>query len=138
MKNIRISIKGLLLFRVLSYLILTFYLLGINPGRGAFNENKKQTPIRVFNLDTEIKLDWYKNGDARCKKVNKKWIEGYQWHQRDKGINTQFVVNMLDILYKVAELKYPDKEFEKDKLPFWHETFGQNIMFTTFISNSNI
>lgn len=104
--------------------------IGINPGEGAFKENGNKAPIRVFTLENEIKLDWYKNGNARCKKENKKWMKGYEWYQRDKGINNQFVANMIEVLYKVAELKYPENESGKNKLPFWHETLGQNIMFT--------
>lgn len=114
--------------------------IGINPGQGAFKENGSKTPIRIFNPEIEIKLDWYKNGNARCEKNKNEWIKAYEWYQKDKGINNIFIVNMLQILYKVAELQYPDKELEKNKIPFWYESLGQNIMFTNLypIATKNI
>lgn len=114
--------------------------IGINPGQGAYIENGKKPPIRIFNPEIEIKLDWYKKGNARCKKIKNEWIKGYEWYQRDKGINNIFIVNMLQILYKVAELQYHDKDLENNKIPFWYESLGQNIMFTNLypIATKNI
>ncbi len=107
--------------------------LGINPGQGAFNENKNlgiDETIRIFEPDKQVRLDWYKKGNARCQKKNGKWVKGYEWFERNQGINNQFVANMIELLYEVAKLKFPDENVVPNTLPSWFETFGQNIMFT--------
>ena len=37
---------------------------------------------------------------------------------------------MIELLYEVAKLKYPNEDNVSDTLPSWFETFGQKIMFT--------
>jgi len=117
--------------------------LGINPGQGAFNENKYHgvnETIRIFEPDKPIKLDWYKNGNARCRKKSGKWAEGYEWFERNQGINNQFVANMIELLYEVAKLKYPNENIVSNTRPSWFETFGQKVMFTNLypIATKNI
>lgn len=107
--------------------------LGINPGEGAFIENRNNkieaSPIRVFDSEINIELDWYKDGNARGYSKNKKW-HSHKWYETKERINNRFVVNMIDVLYKVALLKFPDNISENNEEPFWHKGFGQNIMFT--------
>lgn len=107
--------------------------LGINPGQGVFIENKNngiKDTIRIFKPDKSEELDWYKNGNARCQKRNGKWSKGYEWYERNKGINNKFGAKMIDLLYEIADLKYPDETLKSDGVPLWFGTFGQKIMFT--------
>lgn len=107
--------------------------LGINPGQGAFIENRnnkiKASPIRLFDPKVKTELDWYKDGNARGFSENKKW-HSHKWYETKQRINNRFVVNMIDVLYKVSQLQFPDKISENDEEPFWFKSFGQNIMFT--------
>lgn len=126
--------------------------LGVNPGDGAYNvlnyEKSKtiNTPLRMIGKDETFlkELNWYEFGNARCKKVNEKWIKGYEWYQRDKMINNTFPHRMIDLLYEIARLKYPDEykanKYDDNSLPFWYETFGKKIMYSNLypIATTNI
>ncbi|HOG19012.1 MAG TPA: hypothetical protein PKW37_01025 [Salinivirgaceae bacterium] len=126
------------------------FFLGVNPGDGAYkilNIGKSETirtPLRMIGKDeTSLKeLNWYESGNARCKKANNKWVKGYEWYQRDKMVNNAFPQRMIDLLYEIANLKYPDKanKYDNNSLPFWYETFGQKIMYSNLypIATTNI
>ena len=107
--------------------------IGINPGQGAFIENRNNkievSPIRLFDSKIKVDLDWYKDGNARGYSKNKVWYD-FKWYETNQRINNRFVVNMIDVLYKVAKIKFPNDISENNKEPFWYKNFGQNIMFT--------
>jgi hypothetical protein len=115
--------------------------MGINPGAGAYieenidNPSKNITPLRMIGKDESClnELDWFKKGNARAGIVNGDW-HAYEWYQRDKKTNNSFPKMMIDLLYEIARLKYPqeykDKGYNNDYKPFWYENFGQKIMYT--------
>jgi len=107
--------------------------IGINPGQGASRESKNrginEAPVRLFDPKIRTDLDWYKDGNAKGCFIKRKW-HAYKWYEKSEKTNNSFVFNMIEILYKVSELKFPDKGIEKNQEPFWYEYFGQNIMFT--------
>lgn len=115
--------------------------IGINPGPGAYNElnqgpNKESnyTPLRMFNENKQHfeRLSWFEKGNARGHFESKNNWKSYEWYQRDKKINNTFPKNMIDLLYEVARLKYPETSHSIDHkaIPFWFEDFGQQIMAT--------
>ncbi len=126
--------------------------IGVNPGDGAYNVSNNgnskniKTPLRMIGKDDTFlkELNWYEFGNARCKKVNNEWIEGFEWYQRDKMVNNPFPQRMIDLLYEIAELKFPkeckEQIYDNNSKPFWYETLGKNIMYTNLypISTTNI
>lgn len=117
--------------------------IGINSGEGAFIENQNngvKDTIRIFKPNEQIEFDLYKHGNARCEKKKGKWIRGYKWFERKQGINNQFAANMINVLYEIAALKYPNKKIEENQEPFWFEDFGKKVMFTNLypIATKNI
>lgn len=107
--------------------------IGINSGDGAFVENQKlgnKETIRVFNPESKIDLDWYKVGVARGEMQGKNW-KAYHWYQRDKKINNIFPQRMIDLLYKIAEIRFgKDENRSMLQEPLWFKSFGQKIMYT--------
>lgn len=109
--------------------------LGINPGQGAYVEhqlqNKEGYPVRVFDPNSPLSLDWYKNGNARGRMNNGQWV-GYKWYERSKQINNPFVANMIDLLYAISAIRKPDDQIalRDGEQPDWYEDFGKRLMFT--------
>lgn len=119
--------------------------IGINAGIGAYyvlNQGKNSnnnTPLRMVGQDERCfeKLNWYEDGNARGhfrdKKEEKGWIP-FSWYQRDKEINNPFTSHMIDLLYEIAKLKFPEEYnkngYDDNKLPFWYDNFGKSIMCT--------
>lgn len=124
--------------------------LGINPGDGAYNEMNQSskgnsTPLRMINYDERSfhELNWFEKGNAHGGNENGRWVK-YDWFQRDKKINNSFPKRMIDLLYEVALLKYPEKYkkigYNDSTEPFWFEQFGKKIMYTNLypIATTNI
>lgn len=129
-----ITIQGPLVYRP------EVLFIGINPGEGAYRElnqfsMKNITPVKMFdNYGTYgNSLDWYKKGNARgYYKTKNEWID-FEWFQRDQRVNNPYIKNVIDLLYEIAKLKFPDQynleKYEHSKEPFWYKSFGQNIMY---------
>lgn len=116
--------------------------IGINAGEGAYIvENQKkdahnETPLRMLGGDQRCfdELNWFEKGNARGGiDDNGKW-QKYQWFQRDKKVNNPFSKNMIDMLYEIAKLKYPQEyqaqKYDNNTAPFWAEGFGKSVMYT--------
>ncbi|AHW61557.1 hypothetical protein SAMN05444285_1676 [Draconibacterium orientale] len=107
--------------------------IGINPGHGAFKENKNRgtnETIRLFNPESEIIHDWFKDNTARGGNQGNGW-KSYHWFQRDKPINNPFPARMIDLLYEIAEYRFGKNEKDNfSEAPSWFKSFGQNIMHT--------
>lgn len=97
--------------------------LGINPGDGAFSEinNKKKFPEKIrfpkrIISDPaylkDLKLDWFKKGNARGEFIEKKWY-AYDWFENAKKINNSFPARMIELLYSYTEKLHPDKKTQK-------------------------
>lgn len=125
--------------------------IGINAGDGAhyvLNNGSKtnNTPLRMIGHDQRCfdQLNWYEDGNARIEKKEKEGWVNYKWYQRDQKVNNPFTKNMIDFLYEIAKLKFPDayahQKYDNKTLPFWYETFGKSIMSTNLypISTKNI
>jgi len=106
--------------------------IGINPGQGAFIENFKngikEPPVKMFNPNQNIELDWFKDGNARADK-NKKVFKAFKWYEKNKRINNIFVAKMIDLLYSIAEERYSENT-DNNQEPNWYKSFGQKIMVT--------
>ena len=100
--------------------------LGINPGDGAFNEinNKNKFPEKIrfpkrIISDPEylkdLKLDWFKKGNARGEFIKKKWY-AYDWFENAKKINNSFPARMIELLYSYTEKLHPDKKTQKNDI----------------------
>jgi hypothetical protein len=124
--------------------------LGINSGDGAYNEKNQTskgniTPLRMIGEDERSfhELNWFEKGNAHGGNVNGKWVK-YEWFQIDKKINNSFPKRMIDLLYEVGRLKYPEEckniGYNKNSEPFWFEQFGKNIMYTNLypIATTNV
>lgn len=120
--------------------------IGINSGAGAYNElnpdsknNKNITPLRMIGQNEMCfkELNWYQKGNARGYFKNKKekrdWVP-FEWYQRNQRINNPFIKNMIEFLYEIAKIKFPEaystQKYDDNKEPFWYKTFGQRIMST--------
>jgi hypothetical protein len=115
--------------------------IGINPGPGAYNKKNYKnkdtphptnyTPISMFGEDKTFstELSWFEKGNARGFGKT-----AYEWYHRDKKVNNSFPQRMIDLLYEVAKLKYPNEPTNtiqgKNGEPFWYENFGKSIMYT--------
>lgn len=128
--------------------------IGINAGIGAYNElnqdknSNNKTPLRMIGEDVRCfkELNWYEKGTARgCfrdKKEKKGWMP-FAWYQRNKKVNNQLASNMIDLLYEIARLKFPEEYnkngYDDNKFPFWYDDFGKSIMCTNLypIATSN-
>lgn len=111
--------------------------IGINPGAGAWKEINSQsgtnnTPLRMLGHDESFfsELDWFQNNTARGNWGKGKENKGYAWYQRDKPVNNQFPANMIDILFAIAEEKYPDIEVSTNVEPEWGNEIKSSIMVT--------
>lgn len=118
--------------------------IGINNGDGAYREannslktSENKTPLRWYNEPDSLfpsELNWFEKGNARGRftELEEKNWEGYEWHQRDKKVNNIFPKNMIDLLYAIAKLKYPEAEHNEDDntVPFWYEELGKRVMYT--------
>lgn len=116
--------------------------VGINAGEGAYIvKNQKEdayneTPLRMIGGDQRCfdELNWFEVGNARGSlDKNGRW-QNYKWFQRDKKVNNPFTKNMIDLLYEIAKLRYP-QEYQAQKYdnytpPFWTEGFGKSLMYT--------
>lgn len=125
--------------------------IGINPGEGAYRElnqfsGKNITPLRMFDSYGKYgnQMDWYKAGNARgFFKIKNNWID-FEWFQRDQRINNPFIKNMIDFLYEIAKIKYPDQynleKYDHNMEPIWYRTFGKSVMCTNLypIATTNI
>lgn len=115
--------------------------IGVNPGEGAYkvlnNEKSKEikTPLRMIGKDETFlkELNWYELGNARGGFINDKW-QNFKWYQRDEIVNNSFPQRMIDLLYEIARLKFPndykENQYDNNSMPFWFETFGKNIMYS--------
>jgi len=124
--------------------------IGVNAGPGAYNElnnngiNENKTPLRMLGENEMCfnELNWYEKGTARGGKVGKKWVQ-YNWYDRDKKVNNVFTTRMIDMLYVIGKLKYPNEyakhKYENGVMPFWYESLGKRIMATNLypISTKN-
>ncbi len=111
--------------------------LGINSGSGAWAEKNPTgttniTPLRMINEDEYFlsNNDWFKENTARGSWGVGKANEAYEWYQRDKPINNIFPVRMIDLLYNIAEKKYPQAKISYKTPPFWTEDIKSKIMYT--------
>ena len=89
-------------------------------------------------------LNWFQDGNAMAgKDESGKWVK-FHWYQRNERINNSFPKNMIDLLYEIAKLKFPEEykkyKYDNNKLPFWYEDFGKKIMSTNLypIATKNI
>ncbi|WP_430816387.1 hypothetical protein [Carboxylicivirga sp. RSCT41] len=111
--------------------------VGINNGDGEYKEamnNNKPIPVNACLDGNEPpkEINWFKGGNARGRfRKPKEWVS-HNWYQRDKKVNNQFPKNMIDLLFEIAKLKYPEANHNYDNIsvPFWHDEFGENIMYT--------
>lgn len=71
----------------------------------------------------EEKIFFFKENSAR--KQNAKWFE------LDKPVNNKFPRQMIDLMYELATLVYPDRSNQKgtNKEPFWADDFENSMMF---------
>lgn len=126
--------------------------LGYNNGAGAYNENRNRNPrAKDFPVKTVLddpgvieSLYWFQEGNARGHFDGKRHWHAHQWYQRGKRINNPFPARMLDVLYEVARLKYPEEyksnPYRDNEPPFWYESLGQRVMHTNLypIATTNI
>ena len=123
--------------------------VGINNGDGEYEEaknNKKPIPINacLYGNTPPKEVNWFKDGNARGNFRNPNRIKslGYKWYQRDKVIHNPFPKNMIDLLFEIAKLKYPEANHDYDNktTPFWYDAFGKNIMYTNLypVSTTNV
>jgi len=120
--------------------------IGINSGEGAYKvlnsdseNNRNITPIRMIDQNEMCfkELNWYQKGNARGYFKNKKektgWVS-FEWYQRNQRINNPFIKNMIEFLYEIAKIKFPEEykveKYDHNKEPFWYENFGKSIMST--------
>jgi len=109
--------------------------LGINSGDGAFKEinqgkDSYDTPLRMIGEDETFingEIDWFKKNTSRGGFVNGRW-EAYEWFQRDKPINNIFPARMIDLLYLIAEKKYP--KITNNTEPIWASECKKKIMYS--------
>ena len=100
--------------------------LGYNPAGGKdwwrFDPTHQPHLFLWPHLNEDI-LFFFKDNSAR--KQNGKWYE------LSKKVNNKFPSQIIDLLYDLAALKYPEKRNEKgsNKRPSWADEFEQSIMF---------
>ena len=112
--------------------------LGINSGSGAWTEvnqqnNTNNTPLRMLSHDESYiyyQNDWFKPNTARGSWGKGKENKAFEWYQRDKPINNQFPVNMINILYEIAKIKYPTIKTNNFEEPLWTNEIKNNIIYT--------
>lgn len=112
--------------------------LGINSGSGAWVELNQQkgtnhTPLRMLGHDDSFikhQNDWFKPNTARGSWGKGKENKAFEWYQRDKPMNNQFPVNMIDLLYNIAEKKHPEIKTNDIEEPLWTEDIKNNVLYT--------
>lgn len=104
--------------------------IGINSGAGEYNE-KNMTVLQMAGEDEKNfkELNWFQKGVAYGESINKEW-HSYEWYQRNKRINNEFPRRMINILYKIAKIKYPNIKTSDDMLPNWYNDFGRKLMYS--------
>jgi hypothetical protein len=100
--------------------------LGYNPAGGKDwwrFDPKHQPHLFLWPHLTETDLFFFNKNSARK--------ENAEWYELDKPVNNKFPRQMVDLLYELAALKYPEKSNEKgsNQKPSWADEFKQSIMF---------
>ncbi|MCT4589103.1 MAG: hypothetical protein N4A71_14875 [Carboxylicivirga sp.] len=113
--------------------------IGINNGDGEYKQaikNGEPIPVNAClnGIEPPKEINWFKDGNARGrfrKPKEKEWVS-HKWYMRNKQYNNDFPKNMIDLLYEIATLKYPNgnHDYDDKSVPFWYEDFGKNLMYT--------